>query len=418
MLQPYREVLARPGALAFSSAGVLARLPISMVGIGMVLAVSGIYGSYGLAGRVSAVYVVVQAICSPLLARLVDRHGQARTMRPATLVAAGALAVFIAAAALQAPTPWLYALAVVVGASSGSIGALVRARWSYVLDDHRALHTAYSLESALDEVVFVVGPVAATLLATSVTPTAGLVVPVLALLVGGLIFLGLRGTEPPVAPREPGERHRSVMRSGSMVVLAAVFVGMGAIFGATDVSVVAFAEEQGSKGAAGFILAVFATGSLISGLVYGSRHFVRPLWQRFALGMVALALGVALFELVTSLAVLAVVMFAAGFAIAPTLINGNGLVQQIVPRRQLTEGLTWVGTSLGVGVSLGSSVSGAVIDAQGSHGGFLVVQAAAAVSVVATLASLRRLRADSRRSGPSIPALTVAETADPIDPTD
>ncbi len=398
MLKPYREVLARPGALAFSSAGVLARLPISMVGIGIVLAVSGIYGSYGLAGRVSAVYVVVQAICSPLLARLVDRYGQARAMRPATVVSAAAIAGFVVAAALGAPTGWLYALAVLIGASSGSIGALVRARWSYVLDDHRALHTAYSLESALDELVFVVGPVLATVLATTVAPTAGLMVPIAAMLVGGLVFLGLRETEPPVSVRTEGTPHGSVMRSGSMLVVAAVFVAMGAIFGATDVAVVAFAEERGNKGVAGVILAVFALGSMISGLAYGSRHFVRPLWERFALGMVALAIGVSLFGLAHSLPALAAVMFLAGFSIAPTIINGNGLVQQIVPRSQLTEGLTWVGTSLGVGVSLGSSLSGALIDARGSHGGFLVVQAAAALSVVATVLSLRRLRADSRRA--------------------
>lgn len=396
MLTPYRDVLARPGALAFSSAGVLARLPISMVGIGMVLAVSGIYGSYGLAGRVSAAYVVVQSICSPLLARLVDRHGQARTMRPATIVAAVAIAGFVVAAALHAAAGWLYALAVVIGASSGSIGALVRARWSYVLDDDRSLHTAYSLESALDELVFIVGPVLATVLATTVSPTAGLVVPIGAMLVGGLLFLGLKATEPPVAPHVDGVTHRSVMRSRSMAVVSAVFVAMGAIFGATDVAVVAFAEEEGNKGVAGVILAVFALGSLLSGLAYGSRHFVRPLWQRFVLGMLALAAGVSLFSLAHSLPVLAAVMFVAGFSIAPTIINGNGLVQQLVPRAQLTEGLTWVGTSLGVGVSFGSSISGALIDLRGSHGGFLVVQAAAALSVVATLLSLRRLRADSR----------------------
>src|SRR3954447_8878485 len=90
MLSPYRDVLTRPGALAFSGSGVLARLPMSMVGIGIVLMVSTLYGSYGLAGRVSAVYVVAQALCSPQLARLVDRHGQSRAGRArAALAAAG-----------------------------------------------------------------------------------------------------------------------------------------------------------------------------------------------------------------------------------------------------------------------------------------------------------------------------------------
>lgn len=397
MLTPYREVLSRPGAAAFSAAGVLARLPMSMVGIGIVLAVSGLYGSYGLAGRISAVYVVVQAVCSPLLARLVDRHGQARVMRPAVIVTAVGLAGLTVAVSLRAAPVFLFISAVVIGMSIGSLGSLVRARWTYVLDDPRELHTAYSLESALDELVFVVGPMLATLLATGVAPTAGLVVPLVAVLVGGLLFLAQRATEPPTVVRAPGVHHRSVMASGSMVVLAAVFVGMGSIFGATDVATVAFAEENGSKGTAGVILAVFALGSMLSGLGYGTRHWTRPLWQRFALGMLLLAAGVSLFSLVSSLAALAAVMFVTGFSIAPTLVNGNGLVQELVPRHQLTEGLSWVGTSLGVGVSVGSWAAGSLIDVRGSHGGFLVVQASAAVCVLATLVSLRRLRADSHR---------------------
>ena len=394
MLQPYREVLSRPGALAFSSAGALARLPMSMVGIGIVLMVSDLYGSYGLAGRVSAVYVVTHAICAPMLARLVDRNGQARVMRPAIAVTVLGLGALIGIA-LAHGSPWLlYAAAVVTGASLGSIGALVRTRWSHVLHDSRELHTAYSLESAVDELVFIVGPVMATVLATSVQPTAGLVVPIVAVTVGGLVFFAQRGTEPPASDRERGSRAR-LSRSAPMRVLAVAFVFMGSIFGATDVTTVAFAEEQGSKGAAGLVLAVFAAGSLLAGLGYGSRHWTSPLWSRFAIGMVALAVGVSLFFVVDSLVTLAIVMFVTGFSIAPTLINGNGLVQATVPREQLTEGLTWVGTALGFGISIGSSLAGALIDERGSHGGFLVVVGSAVAAVLATLASLRVLRAAS-----------------------
>ncbi|HEY0189358.1 MAG TPA: MFS transporter [Cellulomonas sp.] len=394
MLGPYRRVLSRPGALAFSAAGVVARLPMSMVGIGIVLMIQQLRGSYGLAGAVSAVYVLAQALCSPQLARLVDQHGQARVMRPAVAISAVSLVALVLCATLGAPDPTLYLCAAAVGSTIGSFGALVRARWSDVVADGRELHTAYSLESALDEVVFVIGPVLATTLATGVAPAAGLIVPVVGMVLGGYWFLSQRATEPAPTPRPPagGPRRTSVMRSGGMIVLAVVFVAMGSIFGATDVATVAFAEEHGRSGLAGVILAVFATGSMLSGLLYGARHWVTPLWQRFAVGMVALALGASLFVLVSSLLSLAVVMFVAGFAIAPTLVNGNALVQHFVPRTRLTEGLTWVGTSLGVGVSGGSSVAGHVIDSQGSHGGFLVVVASAVLAVIATLASLRALR--------------------------
>jgi MFS family permease len=394
VLGPYKDVLSRPGALAFSASGALARLPMSMVGIGIVLMVSAEYGSYGLAGRVSAVYVIAQAVCSPQLSRLVDRHGQARIMRPAVAVSAAGLVGLIAASLTGASEVVLDVTAAVTGAAIGSFGSLVRARWSYVLGDTRQMHTAYALESALDELVFVVGPVAATLLATGVAPSAGLVIPLVAMIVGGYWFCALKATEPPVASKDQPRPRGSVLRTPAMFVLVLVFVAMGSIFGANDVATVAFADEAGHKNMAGPVLAVFAAGSLVSGLLYGTRHWKRPLHQRFANGMIALAIGVSLFFFVDSLWALAAVMFVTGFAIAPTIINGNALVQQLVPAERLTEGLTWVGTALGVGVSVGSSVAGVRIDAAGSHAGFLVVVVSAAVAVIAVLLSYRTLRGE------------------------
>jgi MFS family permease len=393
VFRPYRTLLARPGALAFSASGLLARLPMSMAGIGIVLVVVARYDSYALAGRVSAAYVLTQALCSPRLARLVDRHGQARVMRPAIAVTSLGIAALAVTATLQLPVGWLYVAAVVTGATMGSFGSLVRTRWSHVVHTPRELHTAYSLESALDELVFVVGPILATTLAASVSPVAALVVSVAGLVVGGYWFLGLHDTQPPHVTRPAGAaRTRSVMRSGGMVVLAFVFAAVGAIFGATDVATVAFAGEHGHPELAGVVLAVFALGSMIAGLLYGARHWTAPLWRRFVLGTVALALGSSLFVLVTSMAMLAGVMFVAGFAIAPTIINGNSLVRSFVPRERLTEGLALVGTMLGVGVSFGASIAGLAIDANGSRGGYLVVVVAALAVLGATAAALGTLR--------------------------
>ena len=108
MLAPYRDVLARPGALSFSAAGVLARLPISTVGISVVLGVSARYGSYALAGRVAAVVVLTQAVCAPLLSRLVDRRGQAAVMGPAVVVTMAGLVALATTAARLGPHWLLY----------------------------------------------------------------------------------------------------------------------------------------------------------------------------------------------------------------------------------------------------------------------------------------------------------------------
>ncbi|MFC4553643.1 MFS transporter [Georgenia faecalis] len=403
MFRPYREILARPGALSFSAAGLVARLPISMVGIGIVLMVSELYGSYGMAGRVSAVFVVVQAICAPQLAKLIDRRGQAAVMRPALAVACTGLTALVLAAVAGAPEWALYLAAAVAASSIGSMGALVRARWGALLGTPRDLHTAYSLESALDEVAFIVGPVLATTLATAVAPWSALVVPILAAFVGGYWFLAQRATEPPPAPREPGVRTGTIL-SGSMVAVAGVFAAVGAIFGGIDVAVVAFAEEEGSKGAAGFVLAVFALGSLAAGLAYGARHWRSPLWARFTVGTCVLAAGVSTFFLVGSLPVLAVAGFVAGLAIAPTIITGNALVQAVVPPQRLTEGLTWLTAAMGIGVSVGSTGAGTAIDAYGSRGGFTAVAVAGAAAVLASLAGGPALRARTRAEEVRVPS--------------
>jgi len=396
MFQPYRDVFARPGAVAFSAAGAVARMPMAMVGIAIVLVVSSLYGSYGLAGRVSAACLVAAAATGPLIARLVDRHGQSRVMRPVVTVGCAGLVVLAVAAATHAHPAWLYAGAVLAG-SGGNFGSLVRARWTYALaGEPRLLHTAYSLESAVDELIFVVGPVVATFLATSAAPVTGLLAPLLAVAVGAVWFLSLRRTEPPAAPRAAGHPGGNVLRIPGMVLLVVVFVGMGAIFGATDVATVAFAEEQGNKGAAGVVLAMFALGSMLSGLLYGARHWHRPLPQRFAVAMVLLALGESLFLIVGNLVALAATMFVVGFTISPSIIAGNGLVQALVPARRLTEGLTWVVTALTVGVSVGSSVGGARVDAAGSRGGFLVVFGVGVAVAAATLLAYPGLRRAGR----------------------
>lgn len=401
MFAPYAEILRKPGALAFSASGALARLPISMVGIGIVLLISDqrTYGSYGLAGQVSAAYVIAQAVAAPQIAKLVDRYGQARIMRPAIAVSMAALAGLSVAAFRHAPVWLLVILAALVGLTMGSIGSLVRTRWNAVVVTPQELHTAYSLESVLDEVVFIVGPVLATILAASVHPLAGIAVALVAALVGGYVFLAQTASEPAVSGRvTDAVERRSLLRMPEMAMLIVVFVCMGSIFGANDVSTVAFAEEAGQKAMAGPILACFAGGSLVGGLFFGSRNWRTSMWRLFAVGIALLAAGVSLFFFTTSLQMLAGVMVVVGLVIAPTLVTGNALVQAIVPARRLTEGLTWIGTALGVGVAIGSAVAGPIIDSTGAHAGFLVATASGAVAVAATVLGLATRRRSLRRS--------------------
>ncbi len=394
MLGPYRDVLAVPGATLFASAGVVARLPISMLGIGIVLLIEPATGSYGMAGAVAATYGVVQSVTTPLLARAVDRYGQAKVMSPAIVVHVAGLLALVALAARTTPTWTLFAAAALVGGTIGSLGSLVRARWSYALadDPRRAarLHTAYSLESVLDEVVFITGPLVVTLLAVRVSPALGLLVAAAAVGGGGAALLSQRGTEPP-ASGVGADGGTGVLRAPGMGVLVVTFVCVGGIFGAVEVVTVAFTDERGVPGAAGGVLAAFALGSLLAGLGYGAVHWQSPAGPRFVLGVLLLASGVAPVALVDRVDLLTGVVFVAGFAISPMLISGNQLVQDLVPGQRLTEGLAWVATALGVGVAAGSALSGAAVDTAGAHRAYLVPVAAGVIAAAVAVGGRRRL---------------------------
>ena len=205
-MRSYREILTIPGALKFSAAGFLARAGGAMVGIGIVLMVSALYGSYGLAGLVSASNGLGWAVGTAFLSNFVDRFGQRRVMYPAMLVSVAALGLLVVFAVMRLPAWTLFGPAVLTGLAAGAPGALVRTRWNHVTTDPRQLHTAYALESTLDELTFVVGPLVVTALSTAVNPVAALVAPMVITLVGSHLFYGQRASEPPLS--EPNEHQK------------------------------------------------------------------------------------------------------------------------------------------------------------------------------------------------------------------
>ena len=403
-MRSYREILTLPGAWKFSAAGLLARSGGAMMGIGTVLMVSALYGSYGLAGALAATNGVSWAIGTAVLSNLVDRYGQRRVMYPAILISAAALTLVVAFALLGLPAWTLFPPALISGLTGGSAGALVRARWNLVITKPEQLHTAYALESTLDELTFVIGPVAATALSTQVHPAAALIAPIILGLVGAQLFYSQRATEPAPAPRRDPAGDRTPLLSrlilfvpgiGSVI---AVNLLIGCVFGSIDVSVVAAATGWNVRGASGAVLAVFSLASGVAGFFYGSRAWSSPLTKRFLVGVVLLFVFSAALPFTNSIVMFGVIGVLVGATIAPTLINGNSLIGRLVPQGRLTEGLSWMGTGIGIGASIGSSVSGQIIDVAGYHGGLVTVVVFSVLAAAIALASSRTLRRAAARS--------------------
>jgi len=398
-MRAYLTILRLPGALAFCAAALLARAGGAMMGIGVVLMVSLTYGSYGLAGAVAAANSAAWALGAAVLSNLVDRHGQRRIMLPAAFISTVLLALLVVLAVVHAPAWLLFFPAAGSGFAGGSPGALVRARWNHILDDPDQLHSALALESTLDEVTFIVGPMAATALATGLFPEAGLVAVCVVTVVGALVFYSQRATEPPV---EPSSRERSpdrppwwrslLLAMPGVAPAVAISLTIGMVFGSIDVTVVAATRAWEAAWSAGLVLAAISLGSALAGLTYGSRVWASPLPRRYLIGVVAFGVGTSVFLFAGSPVALGVCGFVAGMAIAPTLINANSVVQQLVPQSRLTEGLAWLGTSIGLGASIGSAVAGHTIDLVGYHGGFWTVTACAVMAIIVAAATIGVIR--------------------------
>ena len=389
VLSPYRDLLATPGGLRFSSAAFVARLPIAMIGLGIVLLVVAETGRYGRAGALSATFALVNAGAAPVIARLVDRYGQRRVLLPSVPAHCVALATFVLLVSVGAPDPTQWAAVVVAALLAPSIGSLVRARWGYVLGPDPRLGTAYALESVLDELIFVLGPLIVTVLATLVAPQAGLLVAALVVLVGTGALLGHRVSEPP--PSVHGSGHPSALRSAGLPVLMVVMLFVGGVFGAVELSTVAFADEHGHRALAGPLLACYAGGSLLSGLVFGTLPSDLPRRRSLLLGAAVMTVTVAVLPFVRSTVLLALLLVVCGVGIAPTLISGFSLVERIVPSAAVTEGLTWATTGLVVGFSSSTWLAGHLVDAAGVPWAFSVATGSGSLALAAGVAAYRRL---------------------------
>jgi hypothetical protein len=397
MLTPYRRVLAVPGALAFSLTGLVARLPISMVSLGIVVLVSSQSGSYRLAGIVAAAYLVGNAAFGVVQGRLSDRWGQSRVLPWSTLVFTLALGLMMWSVEAGWPSPVPQLLAAVGGAALPPIGSCIRARWSYTVPDKGQLQTAFALEAVIDEVVFVVGPIVVTTLATLVHPAAGLGTAVAAGLLGTLGLAAQRSTEPPAHRGADPEHPRAPMGWGVLGPLIVAGIALGVLFGGIEVATVAFSDELGAKAASGPLLAVLALGSLLAGFASGTVRWRASNGTRFRRGMTFLAVGLVPLPFVGGLVVLGLVLFVAGFAIAPTLIAGVAWIEETVPARRLTEGISMLTTGLNLGLAPGAAAVGSVIDRHGASASFWVPVLAAGVgALVAAATVLTR----TGRSGP------------------
>lgn len=395
MLSTYRPLFAIPGAWRFLAASALSRVGGAMFGVAIIVMIATRRDSYGLAGAVSAGGVVTLAVAGPVIGRLVDKHGQRRASLPFVLLTFVAGLGLVGLSAIGAPA---WTLFVVYAASSflPEMGPMSRARWAHLLrDEPDALHAAMSLEQVVEEGAFVLGPVLGVLAATTLFPEAGLLLAFVVFTLGSVLFLAEKRSEPPIVPHDERPKGLAIGRPGVAAVAAALFM-VGAVFGGNEVVAVAVADEAGNTAMSSVILGAFAAGSALAAVVFGTRTFTGSIAKRFVWCALAMCVLEAPVLFVDNLWGLTVLMFIAGSATAPTLITGMTLVQHLVPRAFLTEGMAVVITGLLIGLASGTALSGILVDSWGAHETYVLPVGAALLSALIAAAWGRQIARATR----------------------
>ena len=301
----------------------------------------------------------------------------------------------------------LVALAALSGGSMPSVGSLVRARWSHLLEGSPRLSTALSLESVIDDLIVVAGPIAVAMLGTSVDPAAGLIGAAV-LAPAGLAWLAiLRTTEPPARPSSHGGGEPLLTAPGFPALMVTFVARRDALHdGACDGRVLPGARVEGGQR--------LDSGSLRS-RQRGRGHLVR----RAGLGRDAGAAagrrtrsvrrGMALFLAVSNITLLILPAVVFGATVSPVLIAGFSTAGRCISKWRLTEAMTWITTSMGIGIVLGTSVGGKAVEVWGTRAAYGTAAFYAAVGIPCSIVVVRALSrtADTRiiaaRWAPAVP---------------
>jgi MFS family permease len=389
-LARYATLLERPELRRAIVASVIGRLPVGILGLAILLATQASSGSFGLAGAVAACYLAGLAGMAPVLGRVIDRTGPARTLLVCAFVFPATLVTLVAALRFGAPLWTAFVLAALAGATFPPITVCLRTFLRQRLLEEVQLAAAYSLESVLIEIIFIIGPMLVALFVAYAVASTAVLFAATCGLAGTLLFL-----RSPVLAQWRIEERKPASLFGPLAVrgfvpLLAVILAYSGSFGLLEIGVTAYALESGRPALAGLILGLMSVGSAVGGLAYGSRSWRLPLARQFALMLSIMGIGIALLALIANVFLFAALGIAAGVVMAPALIIQSMLVARTAPPQYATEAFTWSASCLLTGVGLGLAAGGLLLERVTSWAVFTAAGAVALLAALLAFAWLRR----------------------------
>lgn len=367
----YTALLKAPGVVRVVISQLVARFPFGMMSLAFVMHIEHVHGSYAIAGIALAAETIGAAVSGPVLSRKIGAWGVRKViMTSATLsgLAMAAIALF------ESPPLVMIVLAAFVGLTSPPIQAAVRTIYP-TLVPRKQLTTLFSMDASAQEIIWVVGPLLATILAAQVSTAFAVLVMAALQVFGAAMFLANQEVRKIVIPKST-KKIGGVLRS--KIVVVNIILGMLLIgsFSGVEVGSVAILDN---KALAGAVIAALSLGSLIGGVFLGPRARTRWALSKY---LVIILVGYGLvFINPTDALWMGICFFIAGIGIAPALGVLGAIVATSLKMSDTAEAYGWIATGQLMGFAAGAALAGIAIETVSPESALLI----AAIFGVATL---------------------------------
>ena len=357
-MRTYRELLAIPGALRLLVVATFPRLSYSMVGLSIFFHVQAETGSVATAGLAVGASSLTGALTAGPRGKIVDRYGQ--TLPLYVLVPLYTTSNVLLGLFAHSPTTAV-ALSLLNGACAPPINISIRPLWKDIVGEDR-VRTAYGLDSAHMNLVQLLGPVIATLLAVNVDTSVALYAVAGAMAIGGTL-LALLPTSRNWVPEPKPEGEISLWRSPAMRLLALEGIAMGVASGFIYISIPALATLSGDRGAAGPMVATMGVGSILGTVWAGAKAKDIPPLTGLRLSVLLYAIALIPLPWVPIGPWMALVLFIASAVVGPAHVFYLETVDLVRPRGTAVAALASLWMIEGTAAAFAQAIAGNLAEA-------------------------------------------------------
>ena len=355
------RLISDRGIAALAGVSILARLPLGMGAVALVIFIHSRTGSFGIAGAGAGAFTLGFGLAGPFLGRIVDSRGTRPVLIPTAVLSAASMGTVVVLGDAGVGALALIAAAALTGVTAPPVSGILRRAWPALVTADE-ITPAFLLDAILVEVVFVVGPLLTGLLAAAIGPAAAPLLAAAAGLVGTLWFQAIPAIGHLERTPGPARDRAGALNSPTIRLLAVGGVAVGASFGAFDVALPAFGVAHGSPGLGGVFIAALAAGSVLGALLYAAAGDrlgdLRQSTLRLAVAQPLLSVPLLLSASVWLSIPLA--MLAGSYA-APTFTVRNRVATLTMVPGTGTETFTWLLMTVMVGQSGGSALAGPLV---------------------------------------------------------